>query len=315
MEVVCEGLFPMDFGDTTFTSFEASTAYLDAFDQFPQVDPIKKEENSPWFLGKIHSHHNMDAFHSGTDTTDLYENAPKLPFFLSLVVNYNCRPFAEIAVNAETTEKTIVNTKWKLKGFKGSGKNNKVTAVVSPTCLIIPCETVYETDTWLGNRIIEIENDQKAAAEAKKTIVTTNTHNYKAAHNNYNNYKQDDVDQKVYAKTLGNLTDLITFGAMKEGAAYYTMMELSKHITASKKQAYINRFGKYFADEWYPTNFYNVPGATATEAIRCIQKFLSFHPSSWINTVIKDATDQLKRNLSNVQQVQRPSMVPTYSRE
>lgn len=57
MEIWADALFPMDYGDTTFTSFEGNENYLKAFEQYPEIDPFDPKPG--WYLGKIHSHHSM----------------------------------------------------------------------------------------------------------------------------------------------------------------------------------------------------------------------------------------------------------------
>jgi len=52
LELRAVGLYPMDFGDATFTSFEGDEKWLKAFSVYPQVDPIKPEPG--YYIGKIH---------------------------------------------------------------------------------------------------------------------------------------------------------------------------------------------------------------------------------------------------------------------
>lgn len=52
VEIRAEGLFPMDFGDASFTSFEGDENWLKAFAQYPQIDPMNPTPG--WYAGKIH---------------------------------------------------------------------------------------------------------------------------------------------------------------------------------------------------------------------------------------------------------------------
>lgn len=52
LEIIAHAVYPMDFGDATFTSFEGNDDWLKAFAQYPQVDPMNPTPG--WYVGKIH---------------------------------------------------------------------------------------------------------------------------------------------------------------------------------------------------------------------------------------------------------------------
>lgn len=305
MEVTAEAVFPMDFGDATFTSFDGSAKFIDVFDQFPQVDPIKREANSQWFIGKIHSHHSMNSFHSGTDTTDLYENAPKLPFFLSLVVNYDCQPFAEIAIIGETEEKVMSKTKWKLRDFTHSGKEQKIEIKKTPTCLVTPCDVVYRQDSWFVKEVQEIK---KKPASFPTAVTPGYYGGYQPKKEQGTlGFKQNVSPSgssvggvegavyppnKVYNCIMDNLTNLVTLGEGKNMGPYWAVQEVSGIVTAAVKPDYIKAF-KYYFQDWYEDNFYD-ESATKLCVLDAVNKFLSYHPNDWMFIVIKEAVDELK---------------------
>ena len=73
---------PLDLGDTSSTEWDS--------DDFAKILKTKYKENKELkkcYIGLLHSHHNMGAFFSGTDTQTLEEMAPKEGFYPSLVVS------------------------------------------------------------------------------------------------------------------------------------------------------------------------------------------------------------------------------------
>jgi proteasome lid subunit RPN8/RPN11 len=74
---------PTDIGTSTYTEFDffSGDEYVDDKVMAAMEDPDLK-------VGGIHTHHNMNCFFSGTDTTALHENAPSYNYYLSLIVNF-----------------------------------------------------------------------------------------------------------------------------------------------------------------------------------------------------------------------------------
>ena len=73
---------PLDLGDTSSTEWDS--------DDFAKILKTKYKENKALkqcYIGLLHSHHNMGAFFSGTDSSTLEEMAPKEGFYPSLVVS------------------------------------------------------------------------------------------------------------------------------------------------------------------------------------------------------------------------------------
>ena len=73
---------PLDLGDTSSTEWDS--------DDFAKILKTKYKMNKALkkcYIGLLHSHHNMGAFFSGTDSDTLEEMAPKEGFYPSLVVS------------------------------------------------------------------------------------------------------------------------------------------------------------------------------------------------------------------------------------
>ena len=83
-----KGFVSLDLGDTTSTEWNGNDwtdISKDIYKKYPEYQDC--------FIGLIHSHHNMGAFFSSTDTTQLKEAANKVGYG-SLVVASNKEPFA-----------------------------------------------------------------------------------------------------------------------------------------------------------------------------------------------------------------------------
>lgn len=298
--ISAEEVFPMDFGDATFTSFDGDENWIKLFHKFPQIDPTKPktEETKNWYIAKIHSHHSMSAFHSGTDTQDLYENAPKLPFFLSLVVNYRCRPFAEIAVAAESEETEIKRVKWSLlKGWKNKDNSFTKKKEKKAVAYIIPCDVVYEQNQWFVERLNELVEKNK-----KPTYEFARTHDYSSKSENFNRHEvpHKNLPQELTRAVVDNLGDLITLGANDDMMPFSAMNEVNRDVDYRSTVDYIKAFKFYFLNIWFPTYLENGKYRkfnkeySHEDALKAIENFLSYHDSMWIHTYLKKAIDELR---------------------
>lgn len=92
-------IFPMDVGNSAFTTFDYSDVILDAYDVFPEAEECRE--------GIIHTHHRMGAFFSGTDDSELKDNAENYDFYLSLVVDYKKSYKAKVATKPTSTKVVI----------------------------------------------------------------------------------------------------------------------------------------------------------------------------------------------------------------
>tara|TARA_R100000789_G_scaffold96286_1_gene97559 strand:- start:71 stop:841 length:771 start_codon:yes stop_codon:yes gene_type:complete len=73
---------PLDLGDTASTEWDS-----DDFAKILKTKYKKDTKLKKCYIGLLHSHHNMGAFFSGTDTGTLEEMAPEKGFYPSLVVS------------------------------------------------------------------------------------------------------------------------------------------------------------------------------------------------------------------------------------
>ena len=99
LQITAKGMFPMDIGSPGYTEYEFDEYTLDMYDFYP--DALKEE----WRLGHIHTHHNMQAYFSGTDLQELRDNIDNHVYYLSLIVNFKGEYCAKICVKGSRTVK------------------------------------------------------------------------------------------------------------------------------------------------------------------------------------------------------------------
>lgn len=96
-----EQIYPMNIGSEAYTAAELEG--VDTIEMYENCNP-----NYELKQGLIHTHHNMQAFFSGTDMSELHDNAPLHNYYLSLIVNFSGNYVARIAYVAEVQNKNTV---------------------------------------------------------------------------------------------------------------------------------------------------------------------------------------------------------------
>lgn len=86
LELRIEHFFLYDIGSAGYTEYDFDSEIIDFYNDHPECDPCN-EEAEEWKIGHLHSHHNMAAFFSGTDSQELIDSAEQHNFFLSIIVN------------------------------------------------------------------------------------------------------------------------------------------------------------------------------------------------------------------------------------
>lgn len=187
--ITCHDIYPMDLGTSTFTQYnmdETVASYI--------ADNIELFDCD---LQLIHSHHNMKAFFSGTDTNTLQEEGNERNCFVSLIVNnegtYCAAVTRKIQSKTEVTTKAL-GTSYQFFGdgivTTEGGSAPAVTQVVDKEyieyyMLDIEKETVNNPLDYLDARFNEIE--KKKAADKSKFVSSYSTSNY-----TWSDYKNDD---------------------------------------------------------------------------------------------------------------------------
>lgn len=124
-----EHLYLMDIGSEAYTEADIDMdAVLEMDEVIPDVRNLKK--------GLIHTHHNMRAFFSGTDMSELHDSTPFHNYYLSLIVNFSGEYVAKVAYLAKKTS-TV-----EYKNVKGEPQ---VATTVSEVLAMIDMDIEWET--------------------------------------------------------------------------------------------------------------------------------------------------------------------------
>lgn len=99
-------LIPMDVGSSGYTEYE-----FDPSDEY-SFERIATALEKGMKIGHIHTHHSMGTFFSGTDMSELHDNAPNHNFYLSLIVDYKNHGdwMAKVAIDGEEITTGTVKT-------------------------------------------------------------------------------------------------------------------------------------------------------------------------------------------------------------
>lgn len=146
--ISAECMYLMDIGTSAYTEYDFNSDVVDMYERIPEAMNTLK-------IGQIHTHHNMNAFFSATDTGELKDNASNHNYYLSLIVNMAGPYKAKIGFITEI-EETI---KYKYKNDKGNRVSNKKTNTIETLCTIdldVEVADVIEVDDLSRDRYQEI---------------------------------------------------------------------------------------------------------------------------------------------------------------
>lgn len=147
LEFTAEFIYPMNIGSTAYTEFDYSGEVMNACDI--------KEDVIDCSSGLVHSHHNMSTFFSGTDTSELKENAVHFNYYVSLIVNFDGKYCAKIALPSESEITTKLSLKDSLgKLFNKRVKQTETTIVIGDLDIVKPENSAVPT--WLVDRYEEL---------------------------------------------------------------------------------------------------------------------------------------------------------------
>jgi len=204
LKCIVEHVYPNNIGSGHFTSYNSkdSKIHLDILKDIPEAEDLK--------LGFIHSHHSMDTFFSGTDTSELVENSENYNWLLSLIVNFANDYSARIAFRGTREIEVSGNTKSKLFFKNRFGKyiskvDNKDNTqkikqdVVFMADFDIEIESEFE---WLKNRISKLFKI-KEEEERKRKIQSKNSFGFQKSlfpgtgFDDFTNYTNNDDDNII----------------------------------------------------------------------------------------------------------------------
>jgi hypothetical protein len=211
--------------------------FMDVFDDFP--DLLGKK------IGHLHTHHSMETFFSGTDTTELHDNSAKYNYYLSLIVNFNGKYTAKIAIKGKY-KKEYREFSFEYKGdneddskmlFSSTDENADAIAEIT-------CDVVYE----VPQSIIDL-----AAKVEKQKTVTPNVYNY----GNYSNVGFNQAKpivnnsyNKVTDLQMGNFLAKLLLGNKQADNTIYNALTIFDRTwvtnNANNKQYAMNRIKQDF---------------------------------------------------------------------
>lgn len=99
MTLTLQTILPMHKGTQAYTEY--------SFDERVVNFMMEEEDAMEWKMAHIHSHNNMAVFFSGTDWSELEDNAPNHNFYLSLIVNNRMDFCAKVCFVADTDTKEV----------------------------------------------------------------------------------------------------------------------------------------------------------------------------------------------------------------
>lgn len=141
MILTIHGLWLLDVGTESFTSYDFDEKILDAYDENPDFMSMK--------IGHLHTHHSMRTFFSGTDNAALHENAPQHNYFLSLIVNFACNTDCKLAFMGEETPNRYIRN--------NRGELIPLNPVREEVMFTADCEVIIEGEEKYINKIREIK--------------------------------------------------------------------------------------------------------------------------------------------------------------
>lgn len=188
LEVYAENVYPCNIGSASFTTYSHADHIDDVETLFPEYSLISDErwdgENctSGYKLMQIHTHHNMEAFFSGTDMQDLYDNTSAHGFYISLIVNYKGNYVCKGSFMAKSKTNTILDLSdynFTMK-FKEEEEN----------LVTFDFDIQDEVNDWMENQL-EALFLKKEAEEAREAI-----YNKKKSFTAGKNYMNQDPSEK-----------------------------------------------------------------------------------------------------------------------
>ena len=207
---------PLDLGSSAATEYEAkdlAKILKKTLETMPELGKC--------MMGLIHSHHNMSAYHSGTDDDTLKEMAPVKGFYGSLVVSHDNDYAFEFSYKDQY-------------GFPRSSEVDKI---------------VYEEPVFDQNTIWKKEADtiQKASKKAEAIEATKTPQRTIPWGGHYTDYGYNGYGG--YASTSEGMARNLTWAEMQAVDDAYDEYEAGK-LTKGKFDAEMKKYGidpvKYF---------------------------------------------------------------------
>ena len=152
-ELVIEArnIYLLDIGSSAYTSREGANS-IDEMEILDMYDKIPGASDEGSRYGFIHTHHNMQAFFSGTDVQELHDNVDAYGVLVSLIVNFDGKYCCKAAFKSSITST-----------FDSFGKKKKFTQEVLAIVNLDVVGEGYEVPPFLEERYKEVKerNEKK----------------------------------------------------------------------------------------------------------------------------------------------------------
>lgn len=185
LKIMAHHVHLQDIGTGTYTEYNQNASdFMTVLEDYPDLMDGLMEGRIK--IGHLHTHHSMKAFFSGTDDGELYDNCKNYNMYLSLIVSFDCKPVAKIAIKGK---RKILNSatedKFQFTGQSGTDDVLEFTKKEENKeyeCIVeVDCNVNYEVDEQVSKQYETIKNNKKAKYQ-----------------NNYSNYGPAYTSEGVY---------------------------------------------------------------------------------------------------------------------
>lgn len=152
LEFLATNVYLMDIGSETFTKYNMDKEIVKAYD-------LIGDDDLESLTGMIHSHHNMQAFFSGTDIQELKDNANSYFFYISLIVNTSDKYVCKIVIPTQTNVKSEYLIRDNNGDIKKVFKNKETTELLDCDLEVI-FENTIAVEDWVKERIPSITQNK-----------------------------------------------------------------------------------------------------------------------------------------------------------
>lgn len=165
LSITAKDLYVMDIGSSGFTTFDSRNAEYFSY-------AVKNNLDETCDFGLIHSHHNMKAFFSGTDSTELNATGKTRDVYVSLIVNNEGSYVAKVTRRVQKK----ANVEWQVSYSDLSGNRivTKSEEVKNIELEIYDCEIV--NPTFNDIKFTLEEQIKKASKSGTRELQLTKTY-------------------------------------------------------------------------------------------------------------------------------------------
>lgn len=183
-KIILEDILPLHKGTATYTEY--------TFDERVVEYLMENEHLEECKMGHIHSHNTMAVFFSGTDWSELEDNAPNHNYYLSLIVNNFMDFCAKVCFVAKAQNETFK--------FEARDENGEKYIAQSGEYSVDPKLIVYDCEIESPKKVIEVQEEfvgkvktiiEKAAAVTTTTVNSSTSRNFQNLGENKLNFQEE----------------------------------------------------------------------------------------------------------------------------